>query len=210
MKSGTTVTIVDCGMGNLQSVANAFEAVGALACIARTPEELSAAERIVLPGVGAFGHGMTKLREGGWVRKLEDEVRGKGKPFLGICLGMQLLASVGTEHGQHEGLNWITGEVRRMVCVEPSLRLPHIGWNDVRFVHSDGLYEGLGESQVFYFVHSYALNPDDGSVVSGVCNYGTEFAASIQKDNLYATQFHPEKSHRAGLAVLKNFARLGG
>ena len=204
------LTVIDYGMGNLRSVMNAFASLDQPAFIARGPEDLRRADMIVLPGVGAFGDGMRNLREGGWVEALEEEVRGKGKPFLGLCVGMQLLATTGTEHGTHEGLGWIPGVSKRIPCeADPSLRVPHIGWNDVRFLKKQGLYSGFKEeSQSFYFVHSYVLEPEDQSVISGLCAYGPEFAASLEVDNIYATQYHPEKSHRAGITVLKNFLEL--
>lgn len=204
---GSSLTIIDYGMGNLRSVANAFAAVGGEAIISSVPSDLALAERIVLPGVGAFGDGMRNLRLNGWVEALEEEVRHKGKPFLGLCVGMQLLASEGTERGTHRGLNWIPGVVGRLKSDGSEIRVPHIGWNEVRFSNKGGLYADLGESQSFYFVHSYVFNPVNPAVVSGVCSYGGEFAASIEYDNIYATQFHPEKSHKAGLTMLKSFLR---
>lgn len=202
------IGVINYGMGNLRSVVNAFTAVGAPVEIVHAPEDLRRTTHIVLPGVGSFGDGMSNLRSAGWVEALDEEVRRRGKPFLGICLGMQLLAGLGTEHGRFEGLGWIAGSALRLSTGEPPLRLPHIGWNDVRFVGRSRLYRGLGTTQAFYFVHSYALYPDDAAVVSGVCDYGTDFAASVEIGNIFATQFHPEKSHKAGLAVLRNFAEL--
>jgi glutamine amidotransferase len=199
------LAVIDYGMGNLRSVVNALGVLGVPASIARHPEDLSRAEKIILPGVGAFGDGMKNLRAIGWIEAMEEEVRDKGKPFLGICLGLQLLATRGTEHGIHEGLNWMPGTVERLPANGPALRVPHIGWNDVNFLKKDGLYAGLDASQAFYFVHSYVFRPVDPDVVSGVCSYGVEFAASVEKDNIHATQFHPEKSHKAGLTVLRNF-----
>jgi len=205
MGKSAQVLIIDYGMGNLRSVMNAFESLGCPAKIAHHPEELRAGERIVLPGVGAFGDGMEHLRTSGWLDVLEEEVRQKGKLFLGLCLGMQLLATTGTEHGIHSGFGWIPGIANRICTNDPMLRVPQIGWNDVRFIKRDGLYAGLGDSQTFYFVHSYILSPNDPAVVSGICVHGEEFAASIEADNIFATQFHPEKSQKAGLAVLQNF-----
>lgn len=204
------VTIVDYGMGNLRSVANAFEVLGCPAQISNDPKDLRTAERIVLPGVGAFGDGMHNLRTVGWIDALEEQVRQKGKPFLGLCLGMQLLATTGTEYGIHAGLNWIPGRVERIQSDDPTLRVPHIGWNDVRFIKKEGLYANLRDSQVFYFVHSYVLRPEDSTVVSGVCFYGIEFAASLEMGNIWATQYHPEKSQKAGLEVLRNFLNVRG
>jgi len=209
MGKSAPVLIIDYGMGNLRSVMNAFESLGCPAQIAHHPQELRTSERIVLPGVGAFGDGMSNLRAGGWLDVLEEEVRQKGKLFLGLCLGMQLLATTGTEHGIHSGLDWIPGVAKRICTDDPMLRVPQIGWNDVRIIKRDGLYAGLGDSQTFYFVHSYILSPTDPAVVSGMCVHGEEFAASVEVDNIFATQFHPEKSQKAGLAVLRNFLDIG-
>lgn len=205
--NGMRTAVINYGMGNLRSVANAVEALGHEAFIADRPEMLRTAERIILPGVGAFGDGMRQLGGGGWTEHLDREVRHNGKPFLGLCLGMQLLASTGTEHGNHDGLGWIRGTVDRL----PSgggLRIPHIGWNDVRFTKREGLYASLGDSGVFYFVHSYIFRPEDPQVVTGVCTYGGDFVASIECRNIFGTQFHPEKSQKAGLAVLKRFLEM--
>lgn len=205
MGNSIPVLIIDYGMGNLRSVANAFATLGCEATISNRPEDLHRAKRVVLPGVGAFGDGMHNLQTAGWVEVLEEEVRRGNKPFLGLCLGMQLLATTGLEHGTHEGLNWIPGVVERIPHGDPGMRVPHIGWNDVHFMKKDRLYAGLGDSQVFYFVHSYILRPENPFVVSGICSYGIEFAASLEIDNVYATQFHPEKSHKAGIKLLMNF-----
>jgi glutamine amidotransferase len=202
--------IIDYGMGNLRSVLNAFTAIGCQAAISKNPEDMKRAKRIVLPGVGAFGDGMENLRISGWIDALDEEIQHKGKPFLGLCLGMQLLATKGTEHGIHDGLNWIAGTSEKLPNMEGNLRVPHIGWNEVIFTKKGGLFSGLGDFQTFYFVHSYYLSPEDNSVVTGVCEYGNEFAASVEKNNILATQFHPEKSQKAGLAVLKNFMNLYG
>ncbi|HEX7900449.1 MAG TPA: imidazole glycerol phosphate synthase subunit HisH [Planctomycetota bacterium] len=199
--------ILDYGMGNLRSVANACEALGSPARVARRPEELRDADRIILPGVGAFGDAMANLRSGGWIAALEEEVRGRGKPFLGLCLGMQLLATTGTEFGRHAGLGWIPGVAERLEPADASLRVPHMGWNRVLAEKRDGLLAGVGEGADFYFVHSYVLRPDDPSVVTGRCVYGAAFAAVVERGNIQATQFHPEKSQKAGLTVLGNFLR---
>lgn len=202
------IVVVDYGMGNLRSVANAFEAVGHPVETVARPEQLDGADGIVLPGVGAFGDAMRNLHERGFVPALEEHVRRREVPFLGLCLGMQLVATDSVEHGAHRGLGWIPG---RVVRIEPNgrpLRVPHIGWNDVRFTDGTRLFAELGESQAFYFVHSYVLEPESQDVVSGVCEYGEPFAASIETGNLFGTQFHPEKSQRAGLAALRNFVEI--
>jgi len=202
------IAIIDYGMGNLRSVANAFNAIGYLASIVQNPNDLSQASHIVLPGVGAFGDGMKNLRLSGWLDVLEREIIEKRKPFLGICLGMQLLATMGTEHGLYEGLNWISGTVKKIESNDPQIRVPHVGWNDVLFLKKSGLYKDLENSQAFYFVHSYVLDiKDKSSVVSGLTSHGIEFISSIEKDNIYATQFHPEKSQKIGLKVLENFIK---
>jgi len=201
------IAIIDYKMGNLQSVQNALSYIGAETFVARKPEQLSGADKIVLPGVGAFADGINNLRQSGFIKALEDEVLQKRKPFLGICLGMQLLATTGTEHCLSEGLNWIKGKVER-IPNNNSLRIPHIGWNDVKFSNNSGLYKSLNENTSFYFVHSYIFRPEDSSVITGVCSYGVEFAASLEFQNIWATQFHPEKSHKAGLKILSNFVEL--
>src|SRR5262249_6454616 len=165
------VGIIDYGMGNLRSVANAFRHLQADVTLAARPAELKECRAIVLPGVGAFADGMRHLAARGFGGALEAEVRQKGKPLLGICLGMQLLAALGLEHGRTEGLGWVPGVVDRLPG-GPAVRVPHIGWNEVRFLRQDGLYAGLGPAQTFYFVHSYKLEPHDRGAVSGVCAHG--------------------------------------
>ncbi len=201
----TDVGIMDYGMGNLRSVANAIEALGRSARILAEPDEIATCARIILPGVGAFGDGMKNLRERGWIPALEDAVLGQGKPFIGLCLGMQLLATTGTEHGDCSGLNWIPGTVHRLEAPDASIRIPHIGWNEVEVVKRDGLYRDFAKSPVFYFVHSYALVPDAPEVVSAWCDHGVPFAASLESGNIFATQYHPEKSQKDGLHILQNF-----
>lgn len=201
------IVIVDYGMGNLRSVANALEAVGAAPEISDVPLVVRRAPALVLPGVGAFGDGMESLRSRGLADALGDAHR-RGTPILGLCLGMQLLASSSTEYGEHQGLGWLPG---RVVPIEPDgrpLRVPHVGWNAVRFPSDSRLFAGLGEEQDFYFVHSYVLVPEDPAAVAGICEYGTPFAAAVESAMLFGTQFHPEKSQRAGLAVLRNFVEL--
>lgn len=202
------IAIIDYGMGNLRSVVNAFNAIGYVASIVQDPNDLSQASHIVLPGVGAFGDGMKNLRSSGWLDVLEKEIIEKRKPFLGICLGMQLLATMGTEYGLHEGLNWISGTVKKIEGNDPQIRVPHVGWNDVVFLKKDGLYREMGNLQTFYFVHSYVFDvKDKNNIVSGLTGHGIEFISSIEKDNIYATQFHPEKSQKIGLKVLENFIK---
>lgn len=199
------IVVVNAAIGNLRSVANAFEAIGRPVEIADRPESLAGADGIVLPGVGAFEDAMRNLRELDFVPALEHTVRRQGTPFIGLCLGMQLLASTSTEHGLSVGLGWIEGSVERIEANGALLRVPHIGWNEVRFVEHSRLFAGLGEAQTFYFVHSYVFRPRAAAVVTGVCEYGGEFAAAIEDGNIFGTQFHPEKSQQAGLGTLRNF-----
>lgn len=197
--------IIDYTLGNIRSVANALQALGAEPVIAATPEALAGCDRIILPGVGAFGDGMRGLEQNGWIEPLAEEVLTKGKPFLGICLGMQLLAETGTEHGRREGLGWLPGTVERLEPGDARLRVPHIGWNDVVARPDSRLFHGLGDAACFYFVHSFVYIPADPAVMTGTCVHGTAFTAAVERDNIFAVQFHPEKSQKAGLAVLKNF-----
>ena len=203
------IAIIDYGMGNLRSVMNAFRAAGGDARVAAVPSDLADADAVVLPGVGAFADGMRSLRERGFLPALEDAVRKEGRPFLGLCLGMQLMARRGSEHGDQSGLGWIDAVVERLPSTVESaeLRVPHVGWNEVTFSSTSGLYQDLGTSESFYFVHSYVVTGAPAAIVSGETVYGASFAASIEVDNIFATQFHPEKSHKAGQAVLRNFLR---
>jgi glutamine amidotransferase len=201
-----TVAVVDYGMGNLRSVAKALEAVGADVCVSSKPEDLRKADRIVLPGQGAFRDCMANLRASGLVDALSEEVRKKGKPFLGICLGLQLLADVSYENGTFEGLGWLSGRVERLTVNDASLKLPHIGWNDVAF-RDTPLANGIKKNPIFYFDHSYHFVCQAPDLVVASCEYGGAFAAAIQKDNLFAVQFHPEKSQEVGLRLMKNFLR---
>lgn len=200
------IAVVDYGMGNVGSAVNAMRHVGAECKLTADPADLERATHIILPGVGAFPDGMAELRARGLVSVLEREVLTKKKPFLGICLGMQLLADGGDESGGAEGLGWIHGRTKRLPVDERSVRLPHIGWNDVSFGNSS-LFAGIA-SHDFYFVHSFALVPQDPQVVIGTCNYGVDFAAAVASGNVYGVQFHPEKSQKSGLRLLQNFISL--
>jgi len=199
------ILIVDYGLGNLYSVAKAFEALGASVQISSDPKDVEAAERIVLPGVGAFGDGMKYLAE----RKLHDALRRavmeEAKPFLGICLGMQLLADIGTESGEKKGLGWIRGSVRKLPVAPLGLKVPHIGWNDITIAKPHPLWEGIKNGTDFYFLHSYSLVCDDKETIAATSEYGVTFAAAVQKGPIFAVQFHPEKSQENGLKLLENF-----
>ena len=200
------VGVVDYGMGNLLSVRHALEMVGADVSICRTPEELDAVDRLVLPGVGAFGDCMKRLREAGLVEALNDAVRRGARPILGICLGMQAMASSSQEGGAHEGLGWFDADVVRL---EPAsgLRVPQIGWNDVDYEPTSPLFRGLPPAPEFYFVHSYYMKCRTTACVDATCDYGGRVTAAVRRENIVATQFHPEKSQDYGLKVLENFLR---
>jgi glutamine amidotransferase len=202
------VHVVDYGMGNLRSVVNAFSELDCAVRVVCEPDELRAASHIVLPGVGAFLDGMSRLRSGGWVDILDELVLGERRPVLGLCLGMQMLLSHGTEHAPTAGLGWIPGQVVRMEEGERAeLRVPHVGWNGVRPEGQCALFDGLGDEPDFYFVHSYACVPDDPSHAAGTTTHAALFTAAVHSGNVHGVQFHPEKSHKAGLGLLANFLR---
>jgi len=205
------IAIVDYGMGNLRSVQKGFERVGASAEIVSSPDQLQRASKVVLPGVGAFRDAMTHLGEQGLIEPLVQAGE-SGRPFLGICLGLQLLFDVSYEDGEYQGLGLLPGRVVRFDFSEDpaatGLKVPHMGWNQLTWTAPCPLLEGLECGQHFYFVHSYYVDPIGPEVTCGHCNYGHDFTAMIWRDNLFATQFHPEKSRQAGLAMLRNFAAL--
>jgi imidazole glycerol-phosphate synthase subunit HisH len=202
------IAIIDYGLGNLASVLNVFEAINIEAEITNDIEKIRKADKIILPGVGAFKEGMKNLKELGLVDVLHEEVIIKKKPFLGICLGMQLICTKGYEGGEEAGLGWIDAEVVRFDSEE--LRVPHMGWNDVKCNTSSPIFKESNETQTFYFVHSFYVKPNEESISIGTCDYGQNFAAVIQKGNIFATQFHPEKSQFEGVEILRKFAELGG
>lgn len=199
-----SVGIIDYGLGNLRSVAGAVERLGHAAQVTADPEALAAADRLILPGVGAFGDGMRNLRQRGLVEPLTEMVEG-GKPILGICLGFQLIARESDEFGAHDGLGWIPARVRRLAPADERLRVPHVGWNDLERTADCALYADLPQDPLFYYVHSYQLVPDDDGFVVGRCDYGGPFVAAVARDNVYGVQFHPEKSQQHGLTLLGNF-----
>ena len=200
------IVIVDYGMANLRSVQKAFERVGADAAITSDPQAVAASNKLVLPGVGAFQDAIARLRETGLAEPIVDHIR-RGRPFLGICLGLQLLFTRSMEDGEHPGLNVLAGDVVRFPDA-PGLKVPQMGWNQLRFNKNCPLFRGLPEASAVYFVHSYFAVPGDPTITSAEADYPTPFTAAIWKDNLFATQFHPEKSQAVGLTMLKNFAQL--
>jgi imidazole glycerol-phosphate synthase subunit HisH len=201
------VGIINYGMGNLGSVRRALEDLDAEVVIADRPELLSDVDRMVLPGVGAFGEAMARLRAHGWEAALQREVHDRGKVLLGICLGMQMLGTSSDENGLTAGLGFIPGEVRRLDAMGCGLRIPHVGWNDVRFTDGASLFAGIPQSIDFYFVHSYALDPGSAGVCA-TARYDADMAAAVELGRVLGTQFHPEKSSVAGRQVLRNFLNV--
>lgn len=201
----TRVGIVNYGMGNLGSVRRAFEDLGADVVVADRPSALDAADRLVLPGVGAFSQGMQRLRDGGWCDALHSLVHERQRPLLGICLGMQMLASAGEEGGTTSGLGLVPGRVRRLDAIGCTLRVPHVGWNEVRCQASDPLFGHIPSGSDFYFVHSFAFEPESQEFVSATTDYGVLVTAAVRQGNVFGTQFHPEKSSKAGRQLLRNF-----
>ncbi len=201
------ICIIDYGSGNLRSVAKAFEHVAqGNVTVTRNAADLAKASHIVLPGVGAFGDCINGLKAiNGMTDALEAEILGKKKPFLGICVGMQLLAEYGNEYGSHKGLGWIEGTVD-YIKTKPELPIPHMGWNELEFKKPNKLTQGVAKD--VYFVHSYCFNAKNPSDVVATTNYGTEITAIIARDNIMGMQFHPEKSQQAGLVLLRNFLTI--
>lgn len=209
------VAIIDYGSGNLRSASKALEraarerGIAAKIDVTANVEDIVAADRIVLPGVGAFRdckRGLAGLP--GMIEALEEAVRGKGRPFLGICVGMQLMASRGLEHGVEAGLGWIEGDVRQIAPGDPDLKIPHMGWNTLNVVHPHPLLEGIAtgaDGLHAYFVHSYALDPARDTDLVATTDYGGAVTAMVARDNMAGTQFHPEKSQALGLALIGNF-----
>lgn len=201
------IAIIDYDAGNLRSVEKALEAIGEKAVVTRNSDEILSADKVILPGVGSFGDAMGRLREYGLVDTLH-EAADSGKPFLGICLGLQLLFRRSDESDGVEGLSILPGEILRIPDA-PGIKIPHIGWNSLKVAPKARIFEGLRENPYVYFVHSYYLKADDENIVAATTEYGgTIIHASVQKDNIYACQFHPEKSSTVGLQILKNFAAL--
>jgi glutamine amidotransferase len=199
------IGIIDYGAGNIRSLYNAFQWIGCDAFVSDDPEVLRGADRLLLPGVGAFGDAIQAIRERALDEFLEEEVRKGGKPLLGICLGMQLLANRSSEHGFHEGLGYFDADVE-LLSLPPGMKIPHIGWNDI---HSSGdvpFLQGMPAEQLnFYFVHSFHMVCHKADDVMCTCDYGSAFTAGVHRDNIVAVQFHPEKSQDNGIRFLENF-----
>lgn len=202
------IVIVDHGLGNLRSVAMKFARVKAEALVSADPAAILAADKLVLPGVGSFDAGMKNLRQAGLADALDEAVLGKKTPILGICLGMQLFTK-GSEEGDRPGLGWIDAETRKLSAPEDAgrFRVPHIGWNTLTPRPGCLLFEGIDPRLRYYFVHSYAVFCNDPGQVAAETDYGRIFASAVMRDNILGTQFHPEKSHHHGLAMIENFVR---
>ena len=207
------IAIIDYGMGNLRSVQKAFEKVGYEARVTSDPKVVLEAERIVLPGVGAFRDCIRNLEAGGFIEPILRVIR-EGRPFLGICLGLQLLFTESEEFGLHRGLDVIPGRVVRFADGlkdgDEDLKVPHMGWNRVRQVRAHPLWEGIEDETRFYFVHSYYADSAEAPETVGVTDYGVRFTSVAAYGNIFAVQFHPEKSQRAGLRLLQNFMAWDG
>ncbi len=206
------VAIIDYGAGNIKSVENAVRSLGAEAVLTKDKDVILSADHVILPGVGAFGEAMKRIRENG----LEDvirEVAGSGVPFLGICLGLQLLFAESEESPGVRGLHILPGRIRRIPDLLPDgtrLKIPQIGWNDLSYPNKGRLFEDVPEHSYVYFVHSYYLDCDDPSIVTATTEYNVTIGASVEKGNVFACQFHPEKSERCGLKILENFLKIKG
>ncbi|MBN2428692.1 MAG: imidazole glycerol phosphate synthase subunit HisH [Deltaproteobacteria bacterium] len=205
------IAIIDYGMGNLRSVQKGLEKCGFDARVTDDPKVVAQADKLVLPGVGAFKDCMNNLLEGGFEEPIHRHIEA-GRPFLGICLGLQLLFTESEEFGRHRGLDIIPGKVVRfpetMTVSGEELKVPHMGWNRIAFQKRPPLFEGVQDGSFVYFVHSYYVVPDDPVVVATTTDYGISFCSSIWKDNIVACQFHPEKSQQVGLKILKNFGEM--
>lgn len=204
LSKGDYVAIVDYGMGNLRSVEKGCLKAGLTPRVTSSPEEVRRAKAIVLPGVGAFRDCMHELTRLNLLDTIINSIN-DGKPYLGICLGLQILFTESEEFGNYEGLNIFPGRVVRF-C-EPGLKVPHMGWNTLDFQKKSPLFEGIGNRNFFYFVHSYYVVPDDMSIAAGTTDYGLTFTSMIWKGNVFACQFHPEKSQKVGLKMLHNFGK---
>ena len=205
------IAIIDYGMGNLRSVAKAIERCGGAARLVTTASELARADKIILPGVAAFGDAMAQLNSLGLAEPIVQAVRA-GRPFLGFCLGLQLLFEVGYEDGEYRGLGILPGKVVRFdfagLAGGQRLSVPHMGWNQIRKVRDCPMLEGIADGAYVYFAHSYHVVPSEPSLTATTTDYGFTFVSSVWRDNVFATQFHPEKSQAVGLRLLENFVRL--
>jgi len=202
------VGIIEYGAGNLDSVARAVEYCGGKPIVTESPKDLKKVNHIILPGVGSFAVGMKNLRTRGYEEELHAQVKVKKLPFLGICLGMQFLAALGTESAKTPGLNWINGRVTRLIPSSPDEKVPHIGWNNVEPAKKSALLDGIEAGKDFYFVHSYHFVVNDQSDILSTTPYCGGFTSAVARENIFGVQFHPEKSQKAGFQILKSFLAL--
>lgn len=203
------ILVINTGVGNVRAIPNMLRRVGATAEITSDPEKIAQADSIILPGVGSFDAAMKKLKSNNLKEALDDKIRDGRTPTLGICLGMQLMAE-GSEEGSEPGFGWIPGRLKRFHASDgvPPIRVPHMGWNMLEEFEGQPLYAGMQDDVRFYFDHSYYWQPEDGASYCGVAEYGIRFAAGVKRDNIFGVQFHPEKSHRFGLALFRNFISM--
>jgi glutamine amidotransferase len=203
------ITIVNYGSGNIRAICNVYERLKVPYVVAEDPNKIRKAEKFILPGVGSFDFNMTKLNRSGLTDALHEMVLGKNIPVLGICLGLQIMAE-SSEEGSLPGLGWIKGKVKKFdeTKIVHKPKLPHMGWNSIFIKSVPELYEGVDTEKGFYFIHSYFIEVEDKENIMTTTTYGEEFVSAIHKENIYATQYHPEKSHSNGIQLLKNFANL--
>ena len=200
------IAIIDYGAGNLQSVKKAFDFIGAESVITDNPETINACDKILLPGVGSFGDAMDSMTQKGLVETVKQNAM-SGKPFLGICLGLQLLFEESEESPGVKGLGIFKGKIKKF-SPDMGLKIPHIGWNSLEIKQKETLFKSIPENSYVYFVHSYYLHAEDENEIATVTNYGIDFHSAVGKNNIFATQFHPEKSGDVGLQILRNFASM--
>ena len=200
------VCILDYGSGNVKSVYNILVNIGTDVIISNKKNDIENCSHIILPGVGAYGSAMKKIQEKLPINILENQIINKGKPFLGICVGMQVLGDFGYEFGKNKGLGWIPGECRKLIS--NNLPLPHVGWNNITIKNESSILNGIGNDLDFYFVHSYVFEPSLNEHIISKTNYGNDFCSIIKKNNIFGVQFHPEKSHFAGKNLISNFLNI--
>ena len=199
------ICIIDYGLGNLASIFNAVKMIYSEVKISNHLKDLNNSSHLILPGVGSFKSGMHGLKKNNLIELLNEQILVKKKNFLGICLGMQLIFSESQEDGLFKGLNWIKGKVVKIPKKTDNIKVPHMGWNDINLSKKSKLFKNINNNSTFYFVHSYKVVPENEKFITSICNYGSNIVASVEVENIFATQFHPEKSHEPGTKILKNF-----
>ena len=204
-----TIVIIDYGLGNLYSVLGAVERLGYKGKISSKIEDMKKSDKLILPGVGAFADGMKNLKKLGLIEPLTKLVLKEKKPILGICLGCQLMAKESFEFGHHKGLGWIDGSVIKLEPKNKELRVPHVGWDDLNQVKDNVIFEGIPKDALFYYTHSFHIKCNKKDDIIGECDYGGVFTCAFNHENVYGTQFHPEKSQLHGLSMLKNYLEKG-